>query len=80
MPVLELIILETLRITGCASALVFRRDLLEDITISGGFIKPGDFVAYSMTDVHLNPYEFDPSRPTRFIIPGREDDTFSYLG
>ena len=85
MPVLELIILETLRITGCASALVFRRDLLEDITISGGFIKPGDFVAYSLADVHLNPeiysqpYEFDPARFT----PGREEDkkgTFSYLG
>ena len=83
MPVLDLIIRETLRIN--MSGLSFRRNLLEDMTFSGGLVKPGDFVAYSLADVHLNPEiysrpnEFDPARYT----PGREEDkkgTYSYLG
>jgi len=83
MPVLDLIIRETLRISR--SGLSFRRNLLEDLTFSGGLVKPGDLVVYSWADVHLNPeiysrpYEFDPARFT----PGREEDkkgTFSYLG
>ena len=83
MPVLDLIIRETLRISF--NGLSLRRNLLEDLTISGGLVKPGDFVAYSLADVHLNPeiysrpYEFDPAR----FAPGREEDkkgTFSYLG
>ena len=82
MPVLDLIIRETLRINK--TGLSLRRNLLEDITFSGGLVKPGDFVAYSFADVHLNaeiysrPNEFDPARFT----PGREEDkkgTFSYL-
>lgn len=83
MPVLDLIIRETLRIT--ISGVALRRNLLEDLTFSGGIVKPGDFVAYSLADVHLNPEiysqpnEFDPTR----FSPGREEDkkgTFSYLG
>jgi cytochrome P450 len=83
MPVLELIIRETLRISF--NGLSLRRNLLEDLTFSGGLVKPGDFVVYSLADVHLNPeiysrpYEFDPARFTR----GREEDkkaTFSFLG
>jgi cytochrome P450 len=83
MPVLDLIIRETLRMS--LSGLALRRNLLEDLTISGGLVKSGDFVAYSLADVHLNPEiysrpnEFDPTRFT----PGREEDkkgTFSYLG
>ena len=67
------------------SALTLRRNLLEDLTFSGGLVKSGDFVAYSLADVHLNPEiylrpnEFDPNR----FLPGREEDkkgTFSYLG
>ena len=82
MPVLDLIIRETLRISFTGLAL--RRNLLEDLTFSGGLVKPGDFVAYSFADVHLNPEiysrpnEFDPYR----FLPGREEDkkgTFSYL-
>ena len=83
MPVLDLIIRETVRII--LNGLSLRRNLLEDLTFSGGLVKPGDFVAYSLADVHLNPEiysrpnEFDPARFT----PGREEDkkgTFSYLG
>ena len=82
MPVLELIIRETLRIS--ISGLSLRRNLLEDMTLSGGLVKTGDFVAYPLADVHLDPEiysqpnEFDPDRYT----PGREEDkkgTFSYL-
>ena len=83
MPVLELIIRETLRIS--LTGLSLRRNLMEDVTFSGGLVKPGDFVAYSVADVHMNPeiYSqpsvFDPARFT----PGREEDkksTFSFLG
>jgi Cytochrome P450 len=82
MPVLELIIRETLRVSK--AGLSMRRNLSEDLTFSGGVVKPGDFVAYPVSDVHFNPeiysrpYEFDPTRFT----PGREEDkkaTFSYL-
>ena len=83
MPVLELIIRETLRISS--NGLTFRCNLLEDLTISGGLVKPGDFVTYSLADVHLNPEiyswsnEFDLARFT----PRREEDKkgpYSYLG
>ena len=83
MPVLDIIIRETLRISF--NGLSLHRNLLEDLTISGGLVKPMDFVAYSLADVHLNseiysrPYEFDPARFT----PGREEDKkgmYSYLG
>ena len=82
MPVLDLIIRETLRIS--VNGLSLRRNLLEDLTISGCLVKPGDFVAYSLADVHLDPEvysrpnEFDPAR----FSPGREEDkkgTLSYL-
>ena len=82
MPVLDLIIRETLRLS--MNGLSLRRNLLEDLTISGGHVKPGDFVAYSLADVHFNPEiysrpdEFDPDRFTS----GREEDkkgTFTYL-
>ena len=83
MPILDLIIRETVRIS--LTSTVLRRNILEGVTFSGGLVKPGDFVAYSLADVHLNPeiysrpHEFDPARFT----PGREEDkkgTYSYLG
>jgi cytochrome P450 len=84
MPVLDLIIRETLRLNLCGLSL--RRNLSGDsMTFSRGLVKTGDFVIYSLADVHLNPEiysrpnEFDPAR----FAPGREEDnkgTFSYLG
>jgi sterol 14-demethylase len=83
MPILDAVIRETIRIS--ITVLSLRRNLVEDLTFSGGLVKPGDFVVYSLADVHLNPEiysrptEFDPSR----FGPGREEDkkgTFSYLG
>jgi sterol 14-demethylase len=83
MPVLDLIIRETLRIN--LTGVTLRRNLFEDLTFSGGLVKRGDFVAYSLADVHLNPEiysqpnEFDPGR----FAPGREEDkkgAFFYLG
>ncbi|KAF9482298.1 cytochrome P450 [Pholiota conissans] len=83
MPVMELIIRETLRLVMSTAAL--RRNILEDLTVSKGVIKPGDFVAYSVADAHRNPNiyrqpdEFDPDR----FSPGREEDkkaTFAFLG
>ena len=83
MPVLELIIRETLRISF--NALSVRRNIVGDLTLSGVLVQPGDFVAYSAADVHMNPEiysrpnEFDPTRFT----PGREEDkkgTFSFVG
>lgn len=83
MPVLDLVIRETLRLS--ANGVSLRRNVLQDVFISGGLVKRGEFVAYPFADVHLNPEiysrpnEFDPSR---FSV-GREEDkkgTFSYLG
>ncbi|KAF8815722.1 cytochrome P450 [Phlegmacium glaucopus] len=83
MPVLELVIRETLRLS--VNGVTLRRNLLEDMMLSGGVVKRGDFVAFSLADAHLNPeiylrpHEFDPAR----FAPGREEDkkgTFSYLG
>jgi len=83
MPVLELVIRETLRLS--LNGVTLRRNILEDMTLSGGLIKRGDFVAFSLADAHLNPeiyprpYEFEPAR----FSEGREEDkkgTFSFLG
>ena len=83
MPVLDLVIRETLRLSVTGVSL--RRNILEDVMFSGGLVKRGDFAAYSLADVHLNPeiysrpQEFDPAR----FAGGREEDkkgTFLYLG
>jgi sterol 14-demethylase len=83
MPVLETVLRETIRLIVTGTAL--RRNVFQDLTVANGNIKKGDFVAYSLADVHLNseiytqPNEFDPAR----FGPGREEDkkgTFSYLG
>jgi cytochrome P450 len=83
MPVMELVIRETLRLV--LSSTLLRRNIVEDLTVSRGVIKPGDFVAYSLADAHRNPEiynqpdEFDPAR----FAPGREEDkssTFAFLG
>lgn len=67
------------------SGIALRRNLIEDLTLSGGLIRRGDFVVYSLADVHLNPeiypnpLKFDP---TRYDEERKEDkkSTFGYLG
>ncbi|KJA20465.1 hypothetical protein HYPSUDRAFT_43159, partial [Hypholoma sublateritium FD-334 SS-4] len=83
MPVMDLVIRETLRVISTSTLL--RRNVVEDITVSGGVIKQGDFIAYNVTDAHRYPDiytdadQFDPAR----FLPGREEDkksTFAFLG
>ena len=80
LPSLDLIIRETLRISGSVTA--FRRNIEKDIQIGEATIKQGDFVAYSMADVNLNPdiytnpMIFDPDR----YGPGREEDRKEIYG
>ncbi|KJA20453.1 hypothetical protein HYPSUDRAFT_813626 [Hypholoma sublateritium FD-334 SS-4] len=83
MPVMDLVIRETLRVIFTSTLL--RRNVVEDITVSGGVIKPGDFIAYNVDDAHRNPDiytdadRFDPGR----FLPGREEDkkaAFAFLG
>jgi len=82
LPSLEAIIRETLRISG--SITLLRRNVEKDLQIGSATIKRGDFLAYSIADVNLNPdiytnpMTFDPDR----YGPGREEDrkeTFGYL-
>lgn len=83
LPVLELVIRETLRLSISGTAL--RRNVVEELIIANGRVNKGDFVAYSLADVHMNPEIYDqPDKfdPSRFET-GREEDkkgTFSFLG
>lgn len=83
MPVMDLVIRETIRLTLNGAAL--RRNVHEDLTLAGKTLSKGEFLTYQISDLHLNPdvysnpMEFDPSR---FEL-GREEDkktTFGYLG
>src|SRR5271168_1108809 len=73
MPVLDLVIRETLRLA--VNGTVIRRNLLENMTLSGGLLERGDFIVYSLADAHLNPeiysqpQEFDHAR----FAKGREE-------
>lgn len=83
MPSLDVAIRETIRLTLNGTAL--RRNLAEEWKVEDKSLARGDFVAYSLSDVHLNPdiytnpMVFDPDR----FGPGREEDKkeqFGYLG
>lgn len=83
MPSLDLVIRETLRLT--MNGALLRRNILEDLEITGKRLPKGHFLAYPLSDAHLNPdiyknpTEFDPTR----FMPGREEDkrqTYAYLG
>ncbi|KAF8879390.1 cytochrome P450 [Infundibulicybe gibba] len=82
-PQLEYAIRETLRLVMGATAL--RRNLTQEMTLYGKDIHRGDFLAYQLADVHLDPEiyskpdTFDPSR----FFPVRAEDkkgTFAFLG
>jgi len=83
MPSLDLVIRETLRLT--MNGTLLRRNILEDLEIMSKRLPKGHFLAYPLSDAHLNPdiyenpTEFDPTR----FMPGREEDkrqTYAYLG
>lgn len=74
MPMVELILKETLRLTATGAAL--RRNTKGDLPIAGKTIKRGWFLVYSAADVHLNPNIYtnpDDFDPSRFEL-GREED------
>ncbi|KAG6909648.1 hypothetical protein DXG01_016228 [Tephrocybe rancida] len=83
MPVLESVIRETLRIVG--SGTLLRRNMGNDIEIDGSTISRGEFLAFSVADVHHNPdiypepLSFDP---TRYDEGRAEDkkDPHGYVG
>jgi len=66
LPILEACMRESQRITQ--NRATFRRNVHEDMDISGQVVKRGDFLVYSMAEVHLNseyypePYKWDPGR------------------
>ncbi|KAJ7739145.1 cytochrome P450 [Mycena metata] len=83
MPVAEAVIRETLRLVMGGVAL--RRNLEHELRIGAQTVTRGDFLAYSLADVHLDeniypePVKFDPGR----YEAGREEDKntpFGYLG
>ena len=74
MPTLDLALRESLRLTINVTAL--RRNIFEDLNIMNKRVPKGDFLAYPISDAHLNPDIYDTPHafdPTRFL-PGREED------
>ena len=66
LPILEACVRESHRILF--TGVVLRRNFREGFNIGGRVIKRGDFLAYSLSEVHLNPeyypepYKYDPGR------------------
>ena len=66
LPIVEACIRESHRIT--LSSVTVRRNVREEMKIGEQVVKRGDFLVYSMADVHLNPeyysepYKYDPGR------------------
>ena len=66
LPTLDACIRETQR--ASLSAVLLRRNVREEIKAGGQIVRRGDFLAYSVVDVHLNPeyypdpHKYDPSR------------------
>ncbi|KAF7974028.1 hypothetical protein HWV62_13549 [Athelia sp. TMB] len=80
MPALELVTRETIRIVNNGTML--RRNVVDDIEVSGKIIPRGAFMAYQMGDVHLNEeYYPDPLRwdPARFAR-GSAQNAAPYIG
>jgi sterol 14-demethylase len=83
MPVIELIIRETLRLVKNDTAI--RRNPTDELQVANSSIDKGAFMVYNMADVHLNesiypePLKFDP---TRFCAPREEDKqrNMAFLG
>ena len=76
-PILDKIILETLRIAQPHTAM--RRNVGPDTYVDGTCIPSGAYVVYPFSDVHLSPqlypdpWRFDPDRP-------QNENKYSYVG
>jgi len=82
LPILEACTRESQRISFVNIAL--RRNLREEVKIGKQVVERGDFLAYSLADVHLNPeyypepYKYDPGR---WLRPDpAPDTTYPFLG
>lgn len=74
LPILDLVIHETLRITMHFAVLC--RNLGRGIPLAGSTIKKGDFITYSLANIHMNPNIYtNPGKfnPGRFM-KGKEED------
>ena len=66
LPIFEACIRESQRLY--INGVTLRRNVVEEIKIGEQVVKQGDFLAYSLADVHLNPeyypepYKYDPGR------------------
>ena len=82
LPILDACIRESQRISVTGTSL--RRNLGGETKICGRVVKEGDFLVYSMGDVHMNPkYYPEPHKydPSRWLQPdGIPDATYSFLG
>jgi len=82
LPILEACIRESHRISSTGAAL--RRNLRGDIKIGEQVVKLGDFLAYPVGDVHLNPeYYPEPEKydPGRWLRPDQlPNATYTFLG
>ena len=82
LPILEACIRESQRIS--MSSVALRRNLREEIKICGRVVKQGDFLAYPMNEVHLNPeYYPEPHKydPGRWLRPDSiPDAAYTFLG
>ena len=82
LPILEACTRESQRIA--ISGVTLRRNVREELKIGEQVVKRGDFLAYSLGDVHLNPeyypepYKYDPGRWLRpDPVP---DAVYTFLG
>ena len=82
LPILEACTRESQRISITGATL--RRNVREEMKIGEQVVKRGDFLAYSLGDVHLNPeyypdpYKYDPGRWLRpDPVP---DSVYTFLG
>jgi len=82
LPVIEACIRESLRLS--ITILALRRNLGEDMKLSGKVVRRGDFLLYSLADAHFNPdYYPEPHKydPGRWLRPDPPPNTaYPFLG
>jgi len=82
LPILEACIQESQRVVEALA--LFRRNIREEINISGQVVERGDFLVYSTVEVHLNPeYYPEPHKwdPGRWLRPDPvPNSVYPFLG